>query len=91
MKYHMLRYSLKVSDSLLSGSILEVCVHAIVGDTRSHSFAVLYKRIVLQASVVAVVVLHRYVESICMPLKTFLGIYSLLRVDLGHAVEVLQV
>ena len=63
MKYHLPCHGLKVSDSLLSASILEVCVYATVGDTLYHSFAVLDEHVVYKASVVTMVVLHIYVET----------------------------
>ena len=78
MKNHFTRHGLKVSDSLLSASVLEVRVYSTVYDTLSHSLAILDECAVCKSPVIAVVVLHNYVESICVPLKTFLGVYSLL-------------
>ena len=45
MKYHLLCHGMKVSDSLLSASVLEVRVYATVVDTLSHSFLVLDERV----------------------------------------------
>ena len=90
-KYNITCHGLKVYDSLLSASILEVRVYKTVGDALSHSFAVMKERVVWKSSVVTVLVIHLYVEASCMPLETFIGVYCLLRGDPGHAVDVLQV
>ena len=91
MKYHIPRHGLKVSTILLSASVIEVRVQFIVGDPLSHYFAVMDERVVCKTSVVTVVVIHPCIEVSCMPLKTFLGVYSLLRGDIRHAVDILQV
>ena len=77
-KYNITCHGLKVYDSLLIMSVLEVRVYSTVYDTLSHSLAILDECAVCKSPVIAVVVLHNYVESICVPLKTFLGVYSLL-------------
>ena len=91
MKNHFLRHGLKVSDSLLSVSVLEVCVYSIVGDTLPHSIAVMDEHVVCKAPVIAVVVLHPYVGSSCVPLKKIIGVYSILGCYIVHAVNLLQV
>ena len=45
-KYNITCHGLKVYDSLLSASILEVRVYKTVGDALSHSFAVMKERVV---------------------------------------------
>ena len=71
LKNHFLRYSLKVPDSLLSASVLEMCVHSTVCDSLSHSLAVLDEIVVCKSPVVVVVLLYPYVETCYMSLGIF--------------------
>ena len=78
MKNNFPRHGLKVSDSLLSVSVLEVRVYSTVCDTMSHFLAVLDECVFCKAPVISVVVLQPYIEASCVPLKTLLGVYSFL-------------
>ena len=51
VEWHIFCYGMKVSDSLLSASVLEVCIYATVSDALSHSFAVINERVFWKASV----------------------------------------
>ena len=55
-----MRHGLKVSDSLLSASVLEGRIKSKVCDTLCHTLAVLDECVVYKLPVVAVVVLHHY-------------------------------
>ena len=63
MKNHFLRHILKVPDSLLSESVLEMCVQSTVCDALSHTLTVLDKSVVCKLPVVAVLVLYPYIET----------------------------
>ena len=78
MNNHFPRHSLKVPDSIISTSVLEMCIHSTVYYTLSHSLVVLDERVFCKFPVVAVVVLYSYVETFCVPLETFLDVYNLL-------------
>ena len=82
---------MKVSDILLSASVMEVHIYSTVSDTLYHPLTVVNEHVVCEASVVTLVVLHLDVESRIVPLETFLGVYSLFRGHFRHAVDVHQV